>query len=93
MAKKGPGPQSSPPKPGFIMVYQQCYSNFWTTYIFLETKLTPILEDLTHQMEGQPPKKEVIWVLDYHIRNLGRFIIYMKSAYKYIYIYSIYTYK
>ena len=25
--------------------------------------MTHILEDLTHKMEGQPPKKEVSWVL------------------------------
>ena len=25
--------------------------------------MTHILEDLTHKMEGQPPKKDVIWVL------------------------------
>ena len=24
--------------------------------------MTHILEDLTHKMEGQPPKKEVSWV-------------------------------
>ena len=29
--------------------------------------MTHILEDLTHKMEGQPPKKDVIWVLGIHI--------------------------
>ena len=28
--------------------------------------MTHILEDWTHKMEGQPPKKEVIWVLGIH---------------------------
>ena len=35
--------------------------------------MTHILEDLTHKMEGQPPKKDVIWVL---------------GMYVYIYIYT-----
>ena len=40
------------------------------------TQMTHVLEDLTHEMEGQPPKKEVIWVL-------GTYIII------YIYVYSV----
>ncbi len=29
--------------------------------------MTHILEDLTHKMEGQPPQKEVSWVLGIYI--------------------------
>ncbi len=36
-------------------------------YIYLEPTWKSILEDLTHKMEGQPPKKEVSWVLGIYI--------------------------
>ena len=31
--------------------------------MYLTPQMTQILEDLTHKMEGQPPKKQVRWVL------------------------------
>ena len=34
--------------------------------------MTHILEELTHKMEGQPPKKEVSWVLGIYIYSLPR---------------------
>ena len=39
--------------------------------------MTHILEDLTHKMEGQPPKKDVIWVLGIYIYIYSRrYLIY-----------------
>ncbi len=32
------------------------------------TQMTHILKDSTHKMEGQPPKKEISWVLGSYIR-------------------------
>ena len=31
------------------------------------TQMSHILEDFTHKMEGQPPKKDVMWVLGLYI--------------------------
>ena len=39
-------------------------------YIYMyipRTQIIHILEDLTHKMEGQPPKKEVKWVLGIYV--------------------------
>ncbi len=40
------------------------------------TQMTHILEDLTHKMEGQPPKKQVSWVIGIQM------YIFMKSSHE-----------
>ena len=34
------------------------------------TQMTHVLEDLTHKMEGHPPKKEVSWVLGINTHDI-----------------------
>jgi len=45
------------------------------------TQMTHILEDSTHKIVGQPPKKGVSWVL-------GVFVMYILSISLYIYDYQ-----
>ena len=57
-------------------------------YIYIpRTQMTHILEDSTHKIEGQPPKKEVSWGLGIHIyfhksvehlKNTTSFLSWMK---------------
>ena len=40
-------------------------------YIYIpRTQMTHTLKDLTHEMEGQPPQKEVSWVQGINILGL-----------------------
>ena len=60
--------------------------------------MTHILEALTHTMEGQPPKKQVRWVLGIHICYIYIYVLYTHICYIYVlythicYIYICYIY-
>ena len=45
------------------------------------TQMTHILEDLTHKMEGQPPKKQVSWVLGLYLYDFGYLSVEISKVY------------
>ena len=55
---------------GFFGALRKCLDSiFHPREYYPRTHMTHILEDLTHKIEGQPPKKGVGWVLSiYHSR-------------------------
>ena len=52
---------------GFGYRYTCIYIYTHNIYLLPRTQMTHILEDSTHKMEGQPPEKEVKWVLGIYI--------------------------